>query len=451
MKISRRSFITKASAAALTPLVLPGCATTAKTAPKEPAAPSSVTTMGFIGMGIQNRGLLDAFLHHKRVRVLAVCDVDTTRRTAARERVMAFGKKNPELGGPECAAYNDFRELIARKDIDAVCIATPDHWHAIPTLAALESGKDVYCEKPLTHTIREAIAVMQAARKHNRILQTGSMQRSMTEFRVACELVRNGFIGKIDRITCKVGDPGRPCDLPEEPMEPGLDWNLWLGPAPERPYNSILSPRGINDFFPNWRSYSEYGGGGVCDFGAHHFDIAQWGLDMDESGPIEVRPPEKADARRGAVMVYKNGITVTQVGDGFDAHFYGADGEVRVSRGQLEFWLNGKKIAGFAKREDGGSLGAVIDSIQKEYLDQAKIKLYDSKDHVKNFLECVETRKQPITNADIGGHTAIICHLVNLAYYHRQAIKWDPDKMTFADASCDPAWMTYNYRSPWKV
>lgn len=451
MKISRRSFITKASAAALAPLILPGCVTAAKTSEKDKIAKNDLINVGFIGMGIQNRGLLDNFLHHKRFRVLAVCDVDTTRRTAAQQRVMDFGKRHPEIGGQDCAAYNDFRELIARKDIDAVCIATPDHWHAIPTLAALESGKDVYCEKPLTHNILEAIEVMKAAKKHNRILQTGSMQRSMTEFRVACELVRNGFIGKIDRVTCKVGDPGRPCDLPEEPMEPGLDWDRWLGPAPERPYNSVLSPRGVNNFFPNWRSYLEYGGGGVCDFGAHHFDIAQWGLDMDESGPIEIRPPEKAEDRRGAMMVYKSGITVTQVGDGFDAHFYGSDGEVRVSRGQLEFWLNGKKIAGFAKREDGGSLGSVIDSIQKEYLDQAKIKLYESKDHVRNFLECVESRKQPITNADVGGHSAICCHLMNLAYYHRQVIKWDPDKLCFADASCDPSWITTGYRKPWKV
>ncbi len=445
MKLSRRSFIARAAATSLAPFILPGCATTRKT------TQNSMVNMAFIGMGIQNRGLLDGFLHHQRCRVLAVCDVDTTRRTASQERVNDFYKLHPEIAAPQCAAYNDYREIIDRKDIDAVCIATPDHWHAIPTIAALESGKDVYCEKPLTHNIHEAIAVMNAARKNKRIVQTGSMQRSMTEFRVACEIVRNGMIGKIDHVTCKVGDPGRACDLPEEAMEPGLDWERWLGPAPVRPYNSVLSPRGVHKHFPNWRSYWEYGGGGVCDFGAHHFDIAQWGLDMDQSGPIEVRPPEKADDLRNAVMVYKNGITVTQVGDGFDVHFYGADGEVRVSRGQFEFWLGGKKLAGFTKREEGGSLESVIEMVQKEYLSQAKLKLYESKNHGKNFLDCVESRKAPITDEKIGGHSAICCHLMNLAYYHRQTIKWDPDKLAFADSSCDPAWMKSNYRAPYTV
>ena len=135
-------------------------------------------------------------------------------------------------GTSDCAAYNDFREIIARKDIDAVCIATPDHWHAIPTLAALRSGKDVYCEKPLTHNIHEAVEVLKAVDANGRVLQTGSMQRSSNEFRVACELVRNGVIGEIEKVECSFGDPGRPCDLPEEATEPGLDWNLWCGPAP---------------------------------------------------------------------------------------------------------------------------------------------------------------------------------------------------------------------------
>ncbi len=445
MTISRRSFIAQTATAVLAPLILPACVTAKK------STQNSMINMGFIGMGIQNRGLLDAFLHHKNVRVLAVCDVDTTRRTAAQERVNEYYKAHPEIGAPECAAYPDFRELIARKDIDGVSIATPDHWHAIPTIAALESGKDVYCEKPLTHTVHEAIAVMNTVKKTKRVLQTGSMQRSMEEFRVACELVRNGMIGKVERVTCQVGDPGRPCDLPEETAEPGLDWNYWLGPAPVRPYNSVLSPRGVHKHFPNWRTYSEYGGGGICDFGAHHFDIAQWGLDMDDSGPVVVRPPEKDTDLRGANWTYENGITVTQVGDGFNTHFYGTEGEARVSRGQFEFWQKGKKIAGFTKREDGGSLSSVLTLVEKEYLSNAKIQLYHSKDHIKDFLECVVSRKQPITNAQVGGHSAIVCHLVNQAYYNHKVIKWDPKKLCFAEGGGKAEWLTYNYRGPWKV
>jgi predicted dehydrogenase len=200
--------------------------------------------MGFIGMGKQSRGLLGGFLGQD-TRVLAVCDVDTTRREDAKQRVDEYyAQKGASVAG--CAAYNDFREIIGRKDIDAVCIATPDHWHAYITLAALRAGKDVYCEKPLTYNIHEAIEVMRTVPRCRRVLQTGSMQRSMKEFRIACELVRNGAIGRLQRIECQFGDPAAPCDLPEEPMEPGLDWDLWLGPAPKRPYNSVLSPRGIH-------------------------------------------------------------------------------------------------------------------------------------------------------------------------------------------------------------
>ena len=232
MNTSRRTFLKQVSALSAAPFILPSAVWAAK------KKPNDLITMGFIGVGKQNRYLLDSFLQRKQVRVLAVCDVDTTRRNSAQQQVAEYYKAHPEKSAPECKAYNDFREIIGRSDIDAVCIATPDHWHTIPTLAALESGKDVDCEKPLTHNLHEASAVMHAVKKHKRVLQTGSMQRSMEEFRVACELVRNGAIGTIDRVECGFGAPGIPCDLPEEAMEPGLDWNFWVGPGPVRPYNA---------------------------------------------------------------------------------------------------------------------------------------------------------------------------------------------------------------------
>jgi predicted dehydrogenase len=444
MKTNRRAFLKQLSALSAVPFILPSGIRAAATSPND------CITVGFIGTGKQSKHLIEAFLQHKRCRVLAVCDVDTTRRTAARERVTEYYKNHPELSAPECKDYNDFREVIARKDIDAVCIATPDHWHAIPTIAALESGKDVYCEKPLTHNIHEAVAVMDAVKANKRVLQTGSMQRSMEEFRVACELVRNGAIGKIDRVECSFGPPGKPCDLPEEEMEPGLDWNFWVGPAPMRPYSSVLSPRGIHDHFPDWRNYKEFGGGMVCDWGAHHLDIAQWGLGMDESGPEEVHPPEDPKAVSGAVLHYAKGIRVIHK-DGFGAHFFGSEGEVKVNRGRFEFWLKGKKIAGFTSREDGGSLSSAITLVQKEYLRDAKVKLYESGDHIKDFLNCVESRKRPITNEEVGGRSAICCHLLNQAYYNHSVIKWNPKKMRFAKGSGDPKWLTREYRSPWSV
>src|SRR5262249_25501557 len=220
---------------------------------KKPA-PSDRLTLGFIGMGTLNRGHLGHFLGQKDVQVVAVCDVDTTRREAARatvEKRYAGAVKSGSYKG--CTAYKDFRELLARKDIDAVVIATPDHWHAIPAIEACKAGMDVYCEKPLSLTIHEAKLMRDAARKYERVFQTGSQQRSDKEFRLACELVRSGRIGKLKAVYVNVGGPSHPCDLKEEMAEPGLDWDRWLGPAPMRPYNSTLSPRGVHKHFPNWR------------------------------------------------------------------------------------------------------------------------------------------------------------------------------------------------------
>ncbi|MCF6286002.1 MAG: Gfo/Idh/MocA family oxidoreductase, partial [Candidatus Hydrogenedentes bacterium] len=298
--------------------------------------------------------------------------------------------------------------------------------------------------------IHEAVEVIREVKANKAVLQTGSMQRSMEEFRVACELVQNGAAGKISRVECSFGPPGRPCDLPEEPMEPGLDWDMWIGPGPMRPYNSVLSPRGVHTHFPDWRSYKEYGGGMVCDWGAHHLDIAQWGLGMDNSGPKLITPPEDPNATSGGVLRYKNGIEVIHKG-GFGVHFFGDEGEVKVNRGRFEFWRDGKKIAGFSKREDGGSLTQAILHVQKEYLDNAKIKLYKSTHHVKDFLSCIETRNKPITNEIVGGRSATCCHLLNQAYYNHETLKWKPKRMKFAWRGGKAEWLTRDYRAPWKV
>jgi predicted dehydrogenase len=444
MNQNRRTFLKTAAWLGAAPLLLPGRVWAGE------GKPSGQLAMGFIGMGKQSRHLLSAFLNDKRVRVLAVCDVDTTRRVDAQQRIIEHYTAHPEKGPAECAAYVDFRELLARGDLDAVCIATPDHWHAIQVVDALRAGLDVYCEKPLTHNIHEAIAIMRAVDENKRVLQTGSMQRSMEEFRVACELVRNGAIGKISRVECSFGAPGKPCDLPEEPLEPGLDWDRWVGPAPMRPYNSVLSPRGMHDHFPDWRSYKEFGGGMVCDWGAHHLDIAQWGLDMDDSGPEKVVPPEDPAALEGAVLHYGRGIEVIHK-DGFGVHFHGKDGEVKVNRGKFEFYLQGKKVAGFAERTDEGSLESTILHVQEAYLKDAKIKLYESKDHIRDFLDCVEKRTKPITNEQVGGRTAICCHLMNQAYYNHTTIEWNPRRLRFAGDSGNEAWLTRDYREPWTV
>ena len=435
----RRSFLKKSAFAVAAPLILPSGILSAATKPNDRI------NVGFIGMGKQSGGLLNNFMRDDSVRVLAVAEVDRNRRDDAKQKV------DRKYGNTECADYNDFRELVGRSDIDAVCIATPDHWHAYQTIASLDSGKDVYCEKPLTHNIHESIAVMKAVERNGRILQTGSMQRSYRIFRVACELVRNGVIGDVTRGAVNFGPPGVPCDLPEEDMEPGLDWDMWLGPGPLRPFNSILSPRGVHKHFPSWRKYKEYGGGMVCDWGAHHLDIIQWGLNKDESGPIAAVPPAEHDGMKGAQLIYDGGITVAH-GQGIGAHFFGTEGDVQVSRGEFAISRKGKKLAGNLGHKDGRkALNAELDKAEDLFLKNKKVHLYESSNHIVDFIECMRSRKKPNTHEGIGARSAIACHLMNQSYYHRQSLLWDPIRLKFKKGSGHPSWMTREYRGSWVV
>lgn len=436
---SRRNFL-KTTAAASGPFILPSHIWSAETKPNDRL------TVGFIGMGKQNGGLLNNFMG-QGVQALAVCDVDTTRREAAKKRVDEHQKSM------DCKAVIDFQEITEDKGIDAVCIATPDHWHAVITISALNNAKDVYCEKPLTHNIHESIEVMRAVEANERVLQTGSMQRSMGEFRIAAELVRNGVIGDIKNVDVSFGDPGRPCDLATEEMEPGLDWDRWCGPGPLRGYSSVLSPRGMHNHFPDWRNYLEYGGGMVTDWGAHHIDIAQWGLGMDDSGPVESRPPaawQQWKTKRGGQLAYANGTTVTHK-DGFGVHFQGTEGEVKVNRGRFVFIHKGKEISKFERHGDKGSLEGALAIAEKQFLTDAKVKLYKSGHHIRDFIDAVAKRSKPITNEIVGARSAIACHLMNQAYYHGETLKWDPAKNQFKDGTGKPEWLNREYRGAWKV
>jgi predicted dehydrogenase len=424
-QFNRRQFLTAASAAAVsTPFLFHSARAAAKQ-----LGPNDRITMGVIGNGIQGRGLTDNFLAMPDTQVVAVCDVDTTRREFTRKRVDEFysAKGNKEYKG--CAAYKEFAELLARQDIDAVVIAAPDHWHAYIAIAACKAGKDVYCEKPLSLTIHEARAMVNAARQYQRVFQTGSMQRSSSEFRKACELVRNGRLGTIKQVIVDVGPPSVPCDLPEEPMEPGLNWDLWLGPAALRPYNSVLSPRGINNFFPNWRNYREYSGGMMTDWGAHHFDIAQWGLGMDASGPVEIIPPEDPKATRGVRYLYANGVEMIH-GDSGGVLFIGTEGKILVNRGKFE---------------------ATPKALGEEPLPANAIRLYNSYSHTKDFLDCMRSRKKPICDVEIGCRSVTVCHLGNLAYWNHRHLYWDPVKEQFIGDKEANQWLDRPKRGPWKV
>jgi len=352
-----------------------------------------------------------------------------------------YGKGKDSGTFKGCQDYNDYRDMLERSDIDAVCIATPDHWHALMTIDAAKAKKDIYCEKPLCQSIKEARRMVQAVRANKRIFQTGSMQRSSEEFRVACELVRNGVIGPITHVDVSVGGPAKPCDLPEEAMEPGLDWDRWLGPAPKRPYNSVLSPRGVHNHYPAWRHYREYGGGGVTDWGAHHFDIAQWGLGMDNEGPRRIIPSEQPESGHGVRMVYQNGIEMRHT-TGNGVTFFGKDGKVNVNRGKFAFWLGDKQIADHRKQ---------CKQVEQDFLKDARVRLYRSTDHKQDFLDGVRDRTRPNADVEIGARTVTVCHLVNLAYYHQQVMHWNPFRERFVNGKGDNAWLDVDHRAPYTL
>ena len=387
--------------------------------------PSEAITVGVIGCGkMANEYHLPELLKATDVRILAVCDVDAQRRDYAKQRV------DRHYGNQDCHATQDFREIVGDQKIDAVCIATPDHWHAIPAIEACRAGKDVYCEKPLTLTIEESRRCIEAARKYERVFQVGSQQRSNVfgPFREAVEIIRSGRLGKIRSVSVGVGGPSHPCDLESETLEPGLDWLGWLGPAPERPYNSVLSPRGVHNHFPAWRSYSEYSGGAHTDMGAHHYDIAQWALDRDESGPVRIVPPKDPASGSGVRYFYDDGVEVVHGGPS-GCVFQGANGTLRIDRGHLS--SSPKEIV-------------------EEPLSADDVHLFRSPGHHRNWLDCIRSRERPVADVEKGARTVTMIHLGNLAYGHRQTLQWDPTTWRFSDSSHN-AWRDRERRDPWQL
>ncbi len=396
--------------------------------------------LGFIGMGQQSMFLLNGFLQIPGVKVIAGCDVYGVKRKRFEKRVNGFYSK----AGKESKVdtYEKYQDLLGRPDIDAVVIAVPDHSHAMIAIAACKAGKDVYLEKPMTFTIREGQELKKAVRQYNRILAIGSQQRSDTGFQHAVNLVQTGALGKILKVNAYVGAPPKPYDLPAEPVPADLNWDLWLGSLPETiHYNSQLDPpitiepEKNEQFWGAWRWYRETGGGFTTDWGAHMFDIVQWGLGMDKNGPVEASPI--GDGTEFMSFKYANGVIMTS--EAFDekktkgVKFWGEKDWIEVSRGY--FNASDPKLIPPKTKED------------------PKVPYETKIPHQLNFIDSVRSRKDPVVPVEIGHSSCTVCNLGNIACTLKRTVKWNPATESFVDDQDGAATklMHYEYRKGWKL
>jgi predicted dehydrogenase len=427
--INRRQFLRKAAGASIAAVGFPYIVPSSALGGAGNVAASNRIVMGCIGVGSQGGGNMRGFLGKKEVQVVAVCDVDKGHRDKAKKTVDDRYKNN------DCKAYLDFREVVERKDIDALSLGLPDQWHSIPAVMGARAGKDIFGEKPLARTIREGRAICDAVHRYGRVWQTGSWQRSQRNFHRACELVRNGRIGKVHKVEVGLPTGGSTGNKPVQPVPEGLDWDFWLGPAPWVPY------RGICHW--NWRWMMDYSGGQLTDWAGHHIDIAHWGLGLDYTGPSEIegKGVYPRDGIYDAPTAYKftckydTGLTMIVANDrqqpkGMGTVWYGEKGWVYVKRGRLE---------------------ADPKSILDEKIGPNEIKLYESRDHQRNFLECVKSRKLTITPVEIAHRSISVGLLGEIAMLLGRKLKWDPEKEIFLNDEQANRMLSRPMRSPWHL
>jgi predicted dehydrogenase len=421
-RISRRTFAAQTTAALAAPLVIPSRLLGQN-------APSRTLNIGFIGTG--DHGIewnLRRYLNHKDARVIVVCDVDRKRMEKAKTIV------DEQYLNKDCAMTGDFREVIARPDIDAVMISTPDHWHTLISLMALRAGKDVQCEKP-TLTINEGKLLIETVRRLGRVFQTSTEDRSVPVYHRMAELVRNGRIGKLQRIEVILPkQPGGPGDPTPQPVPEYLDYEMWLGPAPFAPYTK-------DRVHFNFRWIQDYSGGIICDWGTHLFDTAQWGNNTERSGPVEVEGTGNFwsgglyNTVKDYDLTYRyaNGVVMTCKPGDPSIKFIGADG-----------WVGNKGWL--------GKLEASSPEILESKIGPNEIHLYTNPagEH-RDFLDCVKSRKDPYFPVDIGHRVSTVCHLGNLAIQLGRKLHWDPQAEVFVNDDAANALLSRPLRSPWKL
>ncbi len=365
---------------------------------KHRSAANSRIGIGFIGTGNIAKGHLKTFSGMKEMQPIAVCDVKDWKIKGAQKLLKARGFE-------DVAGTSKYEELIANPAIDVVCVLTPDHWHASLSIAAMKAGKDVYVEKPITLTIEEGKAMVAAERKYGRIVQVGSQQRSSTHFRIAANLVRNGMIGEVKEIYVKLGQfPQPPKKQIIVPVPDGFDYDRWLGPTP---FYEFSEHRVEGTYKGGWRCYWDYGSRKFGDWGAHHFDIIQWALDRDDTGPVEFIPKGFEGAEYHHYR-YADGITIwrdRKPDHGHMIRFIGTEGEVHVSRGKI---------------------ATMPAELRRHRFGENDIQVYESNNHRQNFIDSVKSRKPTICPATVGHRSATICQLAGIAERLVRPVKWDP-------------------------
>lgn len=436
-KISRREFIKGAAASAAIPYIVPSSVFSGAR-----AVPSNRLTLGMIGLGSMGMRHVKGFLQEEDCRIIGVCDVDAGRRREAIQEI------NKHYNNADCAGYNDFRELIGREEVDTLCISVPDHWHSIIAMEGIRAGKDIYGEKPLAYTIAEGQALVEGVNRYKCVWQTGSWQRSTSHFRYGCELVRNERIGKLQRVEVGIGPgfkgPGGPTVYGIEPqpiqrVPEVLDYEMWLGPAPWAPYTEKRCHW-------NFRWIMDYAGGQVTDWGAHHIDIAHWGMDCDETGPIEVSGKGKFpdDGLWDAAVdydfecKYANGLVMQVASNNHlpqGVRFIGERGWVHITRSGLD--ANPKKL--------------LKEKIGPGEIHLARPRGDHRQGHRRDFLDCVKTRAETITPVEIGYRSAIPAHLGNIAMMVGRKIRWDARAEKIIDDPAAASMLSRSMRAPWRL
>jgi len=430
-KLDRRNFFKKAAGVSAAAFALPYIIPSSALGKGNVVAPSDRIVMGVIGSGSMGTGDMNSFMGKKEVQMVAACDVDKAHRERAKKLM------DQRYENTDSKIYGDYREFLANEKLDAVILALPDQWHGIIGVAVANAGLDIYGQKPLARTIWEGRQIVEAVKKNEVIWQTGSWQRSVGNFHQGAELVANGRIGKIQRVEVGLPD-GTPAsgNNPVQAVPEGLDWNMWLGPAPAVPY------RGICHW--NWRWIMDYSGGQLTDWAGHHIDIAHWGCGFDKTGPVElegkgVYPREgiyDVPVEYNVKAKYANGVEMTianarQVPHGMGTCWYGDKGWLHVSRGNV--------------------IQASDPNILEEKIGDNENKLYFSRDHAQNLLDCIRTRKETITPCETAHRSISTGLLCEIAMLTGQKLKWDPENEKFIDNKMADRLLRRPFRTPWTL